>query len=135
MFAYSTHALKSVLRSMNCVPLLPYSVWSSVKELGLNKSPRWSRGGSSYRQRIQVQARSVPSVNNAVLEVNSGGSIPVRITDCSAKKPCLYSNKHLQKNSSRNLLNLSKLMKVTEPPKMRCCFLNCNSWNEESRPT
>ena len=118
MLAYGTHALRSVLRTMNSVPLLPDSVWSSLKELGLNKSLRWRRGGISNRQRIQ--ARSVSSVNNAVLKVNSLCSIPVRITDRSAEKPCLDSKKPLQRNSSRNLLNLSKLRKVTEPPTMRC---------------
>ena len=132
MFTYGTHALRSVLRSMNSVPLLPDGVWSSLKELGLNKSPRWRRGGISNRQRIQ--ARSVPSVNNAVLKVNNLSSIPVRITDRSTEKPCLDSKKPLQKNSSRNLLNLSKLRKVTDPPTMRCCFLNCHSLNGDKRP-
>ena len=76
----------------------------------------------------------MPLVNNVVLKVNNGSSIPIRTTDRFVEKPCLDSKKPLQKNSSRNLLNLSKLRKVTEPPNTRYCFLNCHSLNEKSRP-
>ena len=63
--------------------------------------------------RERIQSRLVPSVNNAVLNVNNDSSIPVRITDRSfGEKSCSDSVKACQKHGSRNLLNLSKLMKV-----------------------
>ena len=89
------------------VSLLPDGMWSTVKELGLNKRPRWKRGGVPNRQRIQ--SKSVPSVNNAVLNVNNDSSIPVKITDRCAEKWCFETIKP-QKNGSRNLFNLTKLI-------------------------
>ena len=130
MFAYSTHALRSVFGSMNSVSLLSDSVWSSIKDLGISKQPRWRRGGVSNRQRIY--SRSVPSVNNAVLNVNNDGSIPVRITDHCAVKSCVDSQKPSQKHGSRNVFHLSRLQKVTEASEVNCCFLNCHSLKERS---
>ena len=54
--AYSTQALRSVLQSINKTPALASNVWTKLKQLGINKSPRWKRGGVTNMRKAQTLA-------------------------------------------------------------------------------
>ena len=50
---YSAEALLSISQSVQKKPSLATDVWTTVKQLGINKSPRWKRGGVSCRIKTQ----------------------------------------------------------------------------------
>ena len=128
---YSTTGLKVILRSIPVAPALVSRTWNTIKELGINRRPRWKRGGLSHRNKTQARRNAVLAATSSSYgkqhlapQAPEDHQIPV----ITGIRGCIDGN--LDKRHRGEGVNKNNLMSIQCVPfelQLQACLLNAHS--------
>ena len=109
--AYSTQALRSVLQSINRTPALASNVWTTLKQLGINKSPRWKRSGVTNRRKAQtLTSRAISQECSTGFSTNVNKDL---LQGHDQKIPVITGmNRSSHQYNNKNSINFSNLINI-----------------------